>query len=135
MATDACEELGLNVVDLPAGVRNALKGKLPPECILRNPLDLTGSATSKMYDEVLTALNAAGDIDSMIVIVGDPMPGISGIIAEHSRRGKTLAPVMLGGGQVEVEERRKLQDLHMAVYSSPVRAARALAALTRYAKG
>ena len=135
LATDACEELGLNIVDLLTDVRDALNGKLPSECILRNPLDLTGSATSKMYDEVLTALNAAGDIDSIIVVVGDPMPGIAGVIAEHSRRGKTLVPVMLGGGQVEVEERRKLQNLHVAVYSSPVRAARALAALTRYAKG
>jgi len=135
LATDACEELGLNIIDLPADVRDALNGKLPPECILRNPLDLTGSATSQMYDEVLTALNAANSIDSIIVVVGDPMPNISEVIAEHSRRGKTLVPVMLGGGQVEVEERGKLQDLHMAVYSSPVRAARALAALARYAKG
>ena len=135
LATDACEELGLNVVDLPDGVRNALKEKLPPECILRNPLDLTGSATSQMYDEVLTALDAASDIDSIIVVVGDPMPNISAIIAKHSRRGKTLVSAMLGGGWVEVEERRKLQDLHIAVYSSSVRAARALAALTRYAKG
>jgi acetyl coenzyme A synthetase (ADP forming)-like protein len=135
LATDACGELGLNIMDLPAEVRDALNGKLPPECVLRNPIDLTGSATSQMYDEVLIALNAADDVDSIIVIVGDPMPNISEVIAKHHRRGKTLVPVMLGGGQVEVEERRKLQSLHIAVYSSPVRAARALAALAKYAKG
>lgn len=129
LATDACEELGLNVVDLPAGVRDALKDKLPPECILRNPLDLTGSATSQMYDEVLTALEAAEGVDSVLVIVGDPMPGIADVITKHFSWGKTLVPVMLGGGQVEVEERGKLQNLRIAVYSNPIRAARALAAM------
>jgi acetyl coenzyme A synthetase (ADP forming)-like protein len=133
LATDACEELGLNVVDLPAKVRDTLKDKLPPECILRNPLDLTGSATSQMYDEVLKALAGAPGVGSVIVVVGDPMPNISDVIAKHFTRGKTLAPVMLGGGQVEVEERAKLQGSRIPVYSNPVRAAHALAALVRYA--
>jgi acetyl coenzyme A synthetase (ADP forming)-like protein len=129
LATDACEDLGLKVVDLPAESRDALRGKLPPECILRNPLDLTGSATSQTYDEVLTALDAAEWVDSVIVIVGDPMPGIADVITKHFNLGKTLVPVMLGGGQVEAEERKKLQKLRVAVYSSPVRAARTLAAM------
>lgn len=132
LATDACEELNLNVMDLPAEVRDALKDKLPPECILRNPLDLTGSATSQMYDEVLEALAGIPDVGSVIIIVGDPMPGISDIIAKHFARGKALVPVMLGGGQVEAEERAKLQGPGIPTYSSPVRAARTLAALARY---
>jgi acyl-CoA synthetase (NDP forming) len=129
LATDACEERGLNVIDLPAEVRDTLKDKLPPECILRNPLDLTGSATSRMYDEALTALEIAPDINSIIVVVGDPIPGIAEVIAKHFNRGKTLMPVMLGGGEVEVEERKKLQHLRVAVYPNPVRAVRTLAAM------
>jgi acyl-CoA synthetase (NDP forming) len=132
LATDACEELNLNVMDLPAEVRDALKDKLPPECILRNPLDLTGSVTSQMYDEVLEALAGIPDVGSVIIIVGDPMPGISDIIAKHFARGKTLVPVMLGGGRVEAEERAKLKGSGIPTYSSPVRAARTLAALARY---
>ena len=133
LATDACEESGLNVIELPAGVREGLKEKLPPECILRNPLDLTGGATSQMYDEVLASLSRSGEVDSVIVIVGDPMPGISGVISKHLSRGKTIIPVMLGGGKVEVEERVNLQKLHAPVYPCPLRAARVLSALTRHA--
>ncbi|MDI6819654.1 MAG: CoA-binding protein [Candidatus Hodarchaeaceae archaeon] len=134
LATDACEELGLNVVELPANVRHSLEDKLPPECILRNPLDLTGSATSQMYDEVLTALSAAAGVHSVIAIVGDPMPGIADVIAKHFGGGRTLIPVMLGGGRAEIEERAKLQKMRVPVYSSPVRAARTLAALVKYAR-
>jgi len=65
----------------------------------------------------------------VIVIVGDPMPGIADVIVKHFNLGKTLVPVMLGGGQAEAEERKKLQKLRVAVYSSPVRAARTLAAM------
>lgn len=134
LATDACEEFGLNVIELPADVREGLKEKLPPECILRNPLDLTGSATSQMYDEALAALGKSKKINSVIVIVGDPMPDISKVIAKHLSHGKIIIPVMLGGGKVEVEERAKLQKLHVPVFPSPLRAARVLSVLTRHAQ-
>lgn len=132
LATDACEEAGLNVIDLPTSVSTALKEKLPPECILHNPLDLTGSATSQMYDDALAALCAAPEINSVIVIVGDPMPGIADVITKHLKSGKVLVPVMLGGGKVEAEERVKL-NVHVPTYSNPARSVRAIAALMRRA--
>lgn len=134
LATDACEELGLNVIELSDELREKLKSEMPPECILRNPLDLTGSANSQTYDDALTILCDDGGIDSIIVIVGDPMPGIADVIARHFSAGKTIVPVMLGGGHAEKEEREKMQKLHIPVYQSPTRAVRALAALTRYSK-
>lgn len=133
LATDACEELGLTVVELPPNIRNSLKEKLPPECIIRNPLDLTGSATSQTYDDALMALGESDEVNSVIVIVGDPMPGIAEIIAKNLQRGKPIVPVMLGGGKIEAEERAKLQSLRLSVYPSPIRGARVLAALARYA--
>lgn len=132
LATDACEEAGLNVVELPAWVKDALKEKLPPECILRNPLDLTGSATSQMYDEALAALGAAEGVHSILVIVGDPMPGIAEVITKHFKQGKTLVPVMLGGGEIEAVERAKLRSNGIPVYQSQTRAARVVAAMVRY---
>jgi acetyl coenzyme A synthetase (ADP forming)-like protein len=131
LATDACEEMGLDLIDLPEKARAVLKEKLPPECILRNPLDLTGSATSKMYDDVLATLDAEPEVHSVVMIVGDPMPGITEVILKHFNTGKTIVPVMLGGGSVEVEERAKLQKTNVPVYSDPRRAIRALAALAR----
>jgi acetyl coenzyme A synthetase (ADP forming)-like protein len=132
LATDASEEMDLNLVNLPDKARSTLKEKLPPECTLRNPLDLTGSATSQMYDEVLAALGAEPEVHSVVMIIGDPMSGITEVILKHFKAGKTIVPVMLGGGSVEVEERAKLQRANVPVYSDPTRAVRALAALMRH---
>ena len=132
LAVDACEEMGLNLVNLPEKAHTALEEKLPPVCTLRNPLDLTGSATSQMYDEVLAALGAESEVNSVVMIIGDPMPGITEVILDHFKAGKTIVPVMLGGGSVEVEERAKLQRANVPVYSDPTRAVRALAALARH---
>lgn len=133
LALDACEELGMSAIDLPANVRERLKEKLPPECILRNPLDLTGSATSQMYDEALTAMGESSVVDAIIVIVGDPMPGISEVIFKHISKGMTIVPVMLGGGKAEMEEKAKLIGFGVPVYSDPVRGVRALATCVRRA--
>jgi acetyl coenzyme A synthetase (ADP forming)-like protein len=133
LALDACEELGMNAPDLPVEVSERLKEKLPSECILRNPLDLTGSATSQMYDEALTALGEANAVDAFITIIGDPMPGISDVIFKHVSQGKTIVTVMLGGGKAEAEEKAKLAGYGIPVYSDPVRGAKALAACVRRA--
>ncbi|MEW6592578.1 MAG: CoA-binding protein [Candidatus Hadarchaeota archaeon] len=131
IATDACEELGLNVVDLPKEVGESLRQSLPAECIIRNPLDLTGSATSQMYDAVLSAAVASGDIHSVMAIVGDPMPGIAEVIAKQLKSGKPVVPVMLGGGKAEDEEKAKLASMKLPSYSCPSRCAKAIAALVK----
>ncbi len=128
MATDAAEDLNLNLIDLPPKARERLKKGLPPQCIISNPLDLTGSATSKMYDDTLRILVSYGEVHSILVIVGDPMPGIAEVIKKWATR-KTIVPVMLGGGEAEERERAKLAEAHIPVYSSPARAVRALNAL------
>ncbi|MFN4133843.1 MAG: CoA-binding protein, partial [Candidatus Hadarchaeales archaeon] len=133
LATDACEELGLNVVPLREEVVEKLKSSLPPECIIKNPLDLTGSATSQSYDDALSEILACEYIHSAIVIVGDPMPGISEVLAEHMKWRKPIIPVMLGGGRVEEEERRKLAEMKLPAYSSPLRGAKALSSQLKIA--
>ncbi len=134
LATDACEEIGLKVVDLPVKISEELKQKLPPECIIRNPLDLTGSATSQLYDEVLSTILPSDVVNSAIVIIGDPMPGITDVIEKHLRGGKPIIPVMLGGGKAEDEEFAKMASRKIAAYRSPSRGAQALASLFKYSK-
>jgi len=132
LATDTCEESGLSVFDLPDTLKDELKQKLPPTCIFRNPLDLTGSATSQMYDDALSSLLEKDLVHSAIVIVGDPMPGISEVISKHLAKGKPIIPVMLGGGKAEDEERAKLASKRIPSFVDPARGARALAAMHQY---
>jgi acetyl coenzyme A synthetase (ADP forming)-like protein len=134
LATDACEELGLGVIELPEGRLESLRQSLPSECILGNPLDLTGSATSQMYDDALSAILGSDSVHSALVIVGDPMPGISEVISKHLATGKPIVPVMLGGGKVEEEERSRLASEGIPTYPTPSRGAGVLAALYRYAE-
>jgi acetyl coenzyme A synthetase (ADP forming)-like protein len=129
LATDTSEEIGLKLMDLPEKAVKRLKKGLPPECIIRNPLDLTGSATSKTYKDALKVLTTYDDVHSIIMIVGDPMPGIAETVERYFNR-VTLVPVMLGGGEAEAEERKKLEEKQIPVYSSPSRAVRVLSVLT-----
>jgi acetyl coenzyme A synthetase (ADP forming)-like protein len=132
LATDACEELGLNVVSLPESLGEILQRNLPSECIIQNPLDLTGGATSQMYDEALSVLLPSETIHSVLLIVGDPMPGIAEIVTKYAGSGKPVVPVMLGGGEVERKERAELASMKLPVFPSPTRGAKALAVLARY---
>ncbi len=134
LATDTCEESGLEVVDLSSATVDRLKEKLPPQCIFKNPLDLTGSATTQMYDDALEILLGEEGVDSVLAIVGDPMPGIAEVVEKHLKKGKPVIAVMLGGGRAEEEEKRKLAEKRIPVFSDPVRGAKALAAMYRYAK-
>jgi acetyl coenzyme A synthetase (ADP forming)-like protein len=134
LATDTCEEAGLEVVELAQEIIEKLKQRLPPQCIFKNPLDLTGSATTQMYDEALEILLASEGVDSVIAIVGDPMPGIAEVVEKHLKRGKPVVTVMLGGGVVEENERTLFARKRIPVFSDPVRGAKALAAMWEYAK-
>ncbi|KXB00486.1 hypothetical protein AKJ48_01315 [candidate division MSBL1 archaeon SCGC-AAA261O19] len=128
LAADAAEDLDLNLMDLPEKSIKRLKKKLPSECIIQNPIDLTGSATAEMYDEAIKVLARYKDVHSIVIIVGDPMPGISDVIKERFER-LTLVPVMLGGGKEEVEEKKKLQEEGIPVFSTPENAMKALSTL------
>lgn len=128
LAADAAEGLDLNLMDLPEKSVKRLKKKLPSECIIKNPVDLTGSATAEMYDEAIKILARYKDVHSIVTIVGDPMPEISDVIKERFER-LTLVPVMLGGGKEEVEEKKKLQEEGIPVFSTPENAMKALSAL------
>ncbi len=63
LAADRAEEVGLEVAEPDAGVREALREVLPAHCALRNPIDLTVEGTEDWYrrtlEAVLTTYDAA----------------------------------------------------------------------------
>lgn len=128
LAVDASEGLDVNLIDLPEKSVERLEEALPAECILNNPLDLTGSATAEMYDETIKILARYKDIRNIVVIVGDPIPGIADVIKERFER-VTMVPVMLGLGEEGAEEEEELKDSGIPVFSDPERAMKALGAL------
>jgi acetyl coenzyme A synthetase (ADP forming)-like protein len=130
IATDAAEGGGMNVIDLPAQLAAELKQALPPQCVVGNPLDLTGDATAERYRVAADIALREQSIDSVLLIFGDPIPGACELV--NRLKGKTDKQIIvayLGGGQIEEQEKLKLHRSGIPVFPTPERAVAALEAL------
>ncbi len=136
LAADAIESRGMELAKLSEDVLSRLREELPYFCVIRNPLDLTGSAYAELYDKALEITKDHDGIDSYILIFGDPIPGAFEVIEKHLRETeKPILVAYLGGGDIEVEERRKFYEAGIPVYPTPERAVVALYNLWRSRKG
>lgn len=124
LATDAAEREGLEVSPLPRELAEKLEGIVPPHAIRANPLDLTGDANARMFQEVIERARPYYDI--LGVIFGDPIVGAAGVVTPKSNE----LIICLGGGDVEREENRKMHLKGVPVFPTPERAIRTIARLT-----
>lgn len=130
LATDAAVDSGLVLAGLPAEAKEALRGALPPQCVINNPLDLTGDADAARYLTAVKTLAGHRVSDVSILVFGDPIPGAREAIEEMMSAGTSVVGVVyIGGGEVGREESFKLQTHGIPVFPTPERAVRALAAL------
>ncbi|KXB08227.1 hypothetical protein AKJ58_00540 [candidate division MSBL1 archaeon SCGC-AAA385D11] len=128
LTVDAGEKLGLDLIDLPKKSVKRLNEKLPPGCVLKNPLDLTSNASAEIYDTAIKVLARYKDVRCIVIIVRDSLLGIADVLKKRFERA-TIVPVMLEDGNVESEEKRKLQKAKIPVFSSPKRAMKVLSLL------
>jgi len=132
LATDASVDSGLDLARLDEDTMIALRAKLPNYCSVRNPIDLTGDATSEMYAMVLATLASDTNIDGIAVIFGDPIPGVAELIIKmETKLGKPVIVTFLGGGEVELHERRLFAEARIPVFPTPERAMHGLGLLIR----
>ena len=66
LAADACADVGLEVVDLPASLRDAIDELVPPRWSRANPIDLAGGETRDTIPDVLDLICAHPDVDAVI---------------------------------------------------------------------
>ncbi len=119
LAIDAADELDIDLVDLPEKSIERLDDELSMECMISNPLDLTGSADAEMFDEAIKILASYKDVQNLVLIIGDPIPGIAEVIKERFDR-LPIITLMLGEGEEEgAEEREKLIEEGIPVFSDP----------------
>jgi acetyl coenzyme A synthetase (ADP forming)-like protein len=130
IATDAAEAGGIEVIDLPLRLAADLKEALPPQCVIANPLDLTGDATAERFRMAAELAIRYEGIDSILLIFGDPIPGASEVVNELMENSDKLVLVAyLGGGEVEQQEKLKLHRSAIPVFPTPERAVAALKVL------
>ncbi len=73
MCADACEAAGLELPPLPEEIQERLRGFLPPEASLGNPVDMIATATAAQYREAITAIAEWEGIDALVVIFVRPL--------------------------------------------------------------
>jgi len=134
VSVDYAEMLGLRLASLEESSRESLRSELPTHCIVGNPLDLTGDADAERYDKVLKVLVKDPNIDVILTIFGDPIPGASEVIKKWFNSGKTIVPVYIGGGSVEVVERRRMHESRIPTFKTPERAVKVVKALVDYTR-
>ena len=132
LAADVIEECGFELSPLPEDCREKLKEVLPDQCVISNPLDLTGDADAGRYLAALDVLAGEDCFDTALVIFGDPISGAAEVIGEiRGRMDKPVVVCYLGGGEVEEEETAKMHRAGIPVFPTPERAVRVIEAVCR----
>lgn len=138
MATDACVRYGLTVTELSQSTVDALRPQLPAAASLTNPVDLIGDARHDRYAAALDLVLRDEQVDAVIAIATPQemteFEETARVITEITpRHGKPVLCSFMG--VVDVSPGVKVLDEHrMPHYIYPEAAARALAAMHRYAQ-
>lgn len=128
LAVDEAERHGLAMPKLPAALIEELRhADLPRNAVYANPLDLTFCSAAD-FGAAMSVANRYHIADVYLLIFGDPIEGAAEMVEEFAAGAEgRVAVAFLGGGQVEKEERLRIQAAGIPVFPTPERAARAIA--------
>jgi acetyltransferase len=144
MAVDECVVQGLNVKRLSDETIEkfeALKreGKIPRFATNFNPVDLTGSVTSDMFERGTRILLEDPEIDGLIVLGLHHLPALQedfvDKVAELTKNCvKPVVACDVGETEMALHIRSRFDKLGIPAYFSPEDAARGMAALVDYGR-
>ncbi|MDG6221664.1 MAG: CoA-binding protein [Candidatus Bathyarchaeota archaeon] len=142
MCVDECIAQGLNVdrfseETLAKFEKLKTDGKIPRFATNYNPVDLTGSVTSEMFEEGIKILFEDPNIDGIIVLGLHHLPALQDDFVDRvyelsKKYKKSLVACDIGETEMALHIRSKFDKLGIPAYLSPEDAARAMAALSRY---
>jgi acetyl coenzyme A synthetase (ADP forming)-like protein len=138
MTLDALADFGLEAPELSEALQKRLHTKLPYFYSVRNPIDLTGSATAEQFAFSMNTLLDSDEIDGLIVIPLFMTPlldaeQVSRAIIEASEQRRK--PVLVVSVPSTKKIRNRMFQLRLAgvpAYHLPMRGARAMAGLVEY---
>tara|TARA_Y100000310_G_scaffold17736_1_gene17518 strand:- start:1971 stop:3347 length:1377 start_codon:yes stop_codon:yes gene_type:complete len=115
-----------------------LKNKLPKECVIHNPIDLTGGATAEQYKLAIEKSIADKNIDIILVVLlmQTPMLDIKVIdmIARLNKKSKKPIVVIMTGGSFSELQKHSLETLGVPCYTYPSNAVKSIKAFCDYYK-
>ena len=130
LATDTAEQCGIDVAALDDRTKEELKKVLPGNCVIGNPLDLTGDADAARYR---TAVETAARTSRCRLLL--PHLRRSHPRGRRDRAGaqgdnpQEIVVCYLGGGETEAIEVRKMHRGGIPVFPTPERGVKAVGAL------
>ncbi len=136
-ATDALADHGLQLATLAPATEGALRGFLPAEAAVANPVDMLPSATPDNFRRAVELVLADPGVDAALTItvtpiVVTPLAIAQGIAAAHPPADKALLSVFMTAPRF-FEEAREVAGLP-ALYRYPEAAVAALGGLARHAE-
>jgi len=144
MAVDECVSRGLTVnrfSDELVQKFESLKetGKLPKFAAVLNPVDVTGSADSVMFETVTRILLETSEVDGIIILGLHQLPALQEDFVDKvaglwRQRPKPMVACDIGETEMALYIRSRFDKLGIPSYGSPEAAARSLAALAWYGK-
>ncbi len=142
MAVDECVSLGLNVKKFSDETLEKFEelkreGKIPRFATNLNPVDLTGSVTSEMFDQGTRILFEDPEIDGIIVLGLHHLPALDedfvDRVAELRKNfSKPVVACDVGETEMALYIRSRFDKLGIPAFYSPEDAARGMAALVNY---
>lgn len=142
MAVDECVAQGLNVKRFSKETiakfeQLKLEGKIPKFATNYNPVDLTGSVTSAMFEEGVRILFEDPEIDGIIVLGLHHLPALQedfvDRVAELKKKyNKSVVACDIGETEMALHIRSRFEKFGIPSYFSPEDAARGMAALVKY---
>lgn len=142
MAVDECEIKGLNVKRFSEETiqrfeRLKKEGKLPKFATNLNPVDLTGSVTSEMFELATKILFEDHEIHGIILLGLHHTPAlqedyIDRVAKIASKHDKPTVACDIGETEMALHTRGRFDKLGIPAYFSPEDAARAMNGLVRY---
>ncbi|NJE10940.1 acetate--CoA ligase family protein [Thermococcus sp. MAR1] len=134
LATDKLERLGLEMVRLSDETIEELRSFLPPQCSVKNPIDLIADADYERYRRTIEVVCGDKNVDSLLVICVPPIFIPSEEIAKAVIEAECDKPVIVNfmAGDLVREGVRLLEEHGIKNFPTPERAARALSWLARH---
>ncbi|HDO20974.1 MAG: CoA-binding protein [archaeon GB-1867-097] len=140
MATDACEDYNVKLMNLPEDLAQEFRKYMPPFGSVKNPIDLTGQASEKEFAGALKTALKDDRIHAVILLycqtaITDPNSLADAIINVIKENGKTKPLVIsMVGGKECAEAMKKLNLKGLPAYPIPERAVSSLGAYMKWAR-
>lgn len=142
MAVDECELKGLSVKRLSDKTLQKFEklkeaGKLPKFATNFNPVDITGSGTSEMFEYATEIVFQDPEIDGIVLLGLHHTPALQEDFIDKVARiankyDKPIVACDIGETEMALYTRSRFDKLDIPAYSTPEDAARAMNALVRY---